>query len=287
MALSSCSTSKLASNQSNDNVYFSDAKAADAPVYAQQPAYNQTPVAADGYSDDDDDYFYYDDYTSRINRFSYYSPFGYYDDLYYGYNTYPYYGYGYGSPYGYGYYGGTWGLGYGGWGLGLGYGYGLGWGGYYNGWGYGGYGGYYGGGYGYGGYYGGGYYAGGYASSGTPRPNRGTGNPFANRVVPRTATNTISSGIGYIPGGRNNTRGNNASNAYNNGVSNDNTGTRYARPARTDAAPSRDNQPVYRQPQVDRSPQPSYTPSPSSSSGGGSRSTGSSSGGGGGRPSRP
>jgi hypothetical protein len=284
MALSSCSTSKLASNQSNDNVYFSDAKAGDEPVYAQQPAYNQTPVADDGYSDDDDDYFYYDDYSSRINRFSYYSPFSYYDDLYYGYNTYPYYGGGYGyGPYGYGgtgygYYGGSWGLG--GWGYGLGYG--LGWGGYYNGWGYGGYGGYYGGGYGYGG---GGYYAGGYASSGTARPNRGTGNPFANRLVPRVATNTISSGIGYIPGGRNGTRGTSNS-AYNNGGTN---GTRYARPARTDAAPSRDNQPVYRQPQVDRTTQPTYTPSSSSSSssGGGSRSTGSSSGGGGGRPSRP
>ncbi|AYL94190.1 hypothetical protein [Mucilaginibacter celer] len=288
MALSSCSTSKLASNQSNDNVYFSDAKAADEPVYAQQPVYNQTPVAEDGYSDDDDDYFYYDDYSSRINRFSYSSPFGYYDDLYYGYNSYPYYGYGYGGPYGYGggygYYGGTWGLGYGGWGLGLGWGSG-----YYGGWGYGGY---YGGGYGYGGYYGGGYgygggyYAGGVISSGTPRPNRGTGNPFATRVNngPRSVS-SFTRGIGYIPGGR--TRTNSNPNAYTNGGSNGNNGTRYARPARTDAPPSRDNQPVYRQPQVDRTsqPQPSYTPS--NSGGGSSRSTGSSSGGGGGRPSRP
>ncbi|MFS2188405.1 hypothetical protein ACCC92_17135 [Mucilaginibacter sp. Mucisp84] len=296
MALSSCSTTKLASNQSNDNVYFSDARAGDEPVYAQQPAYNQTPVAEDGYSDDDDDYFYYDDYSARINRFSYFSPFGYYDDFYSAYNSYPYYNYGLGYGGLGGYYGGLGYGGYGGWGPGYGYGLGWGYGGWglgygYGGWGYGGYGygGYYGGGYGYGGY--GGYYGGGYASSGTARPYRGNGNPFAGSG--RRPVSSATSGIGYIPGGRNrplgsrtNTYSNGSSNSGNNSYNNSN-GTRYARPARTDAAPTRDAQPVYRQPQVERtSQQPSYTPSPSSS-GGSSRSTGSSSGGGGGRPSRP
>lgn len=279
MVLSSCSTTKLASTQNTDDVYFSDARAGDEPVYAQQAAYNQTPTADDGYSDDDDDYFYYDDYSSRINRFSYASPFGYYDNFYSAYNTYPYYTFGLGYGYGLGYYGGGWGLGYGYGGLGYYGGWGLGYGyGGYGGYGYGGYGGYYGGyGYGGGGYYNGGsYYAG--STSGTPRPVRGIGNPFVGRGG--RPVSSATSGIGYIPGGRRPTG--NSSNAYNNGSN----GNSYARPARTDAAPSRDSRPVYSQPQIERtSSQPSS--SPSNSGGGSTRSTGSSSSGGGGRPSRP
>jgi hypothetical protein len=275
LALSSCSTTKLASNQSSDDVYFSKATAGDEPIYAAQPNYNNNQYADQDQDTNDDDYFYYDDYTSRINRFSYYSPFSYYDDLYYGYNNYAYnngfslgfnygpYGYGY-SPYGYGGFG--LGYGYGGWGLGFGYGYGgLGYG--YGGWGLGG-------------YYGGGFYGGGYASSGTPRPNRGTGvfnrgtssaygrNPASSFGRGTRVSSSSSNGIGYIPGGR--------------GVRNNNgtQGSSYARPARTDARPSRtDAQPVRQQPvSIDR------TSSSPASSGGGSRSSG---GGGGGRPVRP
>ncbi|RYZ84710.1 MAG: hypothetical protein EOO68_31200 [Moraxellaceae bacterium] len=109
-ALSSCSTTKLASAQKNDDdVYNTVAKAGDAPVYAQRPVYrDEYPESSDGYEDDyytnDEDYSYYDDYASRINRFGYFSPFGYYDNLYYGYQPYgPSWGLGYG-------YGGGWGL---------------------------------------------------------------------------------------------------------------------------------------------------------------------------------
>jgi len=275
MALSSCSTTKLANLESSDDVYFSKAKAGDEPTYAAVDNQNPNVSQEEAYSDDDDDYFYYDDYASRINRFNYYSPFSYYDNLYYGYNNYAFnsgfslgfnygpWGYGY-SPYGYGY--GGWGLGYG---FGLGYGYG--------GWGLG-YGGFYGGGFYGGGYYGGGnYYTGGYYNTGgRPRPNRGPGyigggtNPrspgFGSRVSP------ANSGIGYIPGGR--------------GVNNS-----FARPARTDARPTRSDasqasrtqepRPVMQQPNIDRS-----SPSPSNS-GGGSRSSSGGSSGGGGRPGRP
>jgi hypothetical protein len=273
MALSSCSTTKLANTERSDDVYFSKAKAGDEPTYAAVDNQNPNATQEQAYSDDDDDYFYYDDYASRINRFSYYSPFSYYDNLYYGYNNYAFnsgfslgfnygpFGYGY-SPYGYG----GWGLGYGygGWGLGLGYGWGgLGWGGL--GGGYGGY---------YGGFYGGGY--GGYYAGGTPRPNRGSGYS-SGRIAPRSPgfgsrVSPVNSGIGYIPGGR--------------GVNNS-----FARPARTDARPSRSDasqatrtqepRPVMQQPNIDRS-----SPSPSNS-GGGSRSSSGGSSGGGGRPGRP
>jgi len=282
MALSSCSTTKLANTDTSDDVYFSNAKAGDEPTYAAADNYNPNATQGQAYVDDDDDYFYYDDYASRINRFSYFSPFSFYDNLYYGYSD-PYYnngfslgfnygpwGYGY-SPYGYGY--GGWGLGYGGWGLGYGWG---------------GYGGYYGGGYwggGYGGGYPGGYWGSNYFTSGRPRPNRGPGIPFGSGGgrgpinVPGNGTpGRTQGGIGYIPGGRG-------------------TNNNYSRPARTDARPSRpgsqqtnaDNsrpvtqqQPQY-QPQVDRT---STAPS-NNSSGGASRSSGGGGGGGGGRPTRP
>ncbi|WP_184549535.1 hypothetical protein [Mucilaginibacter sp. FT3.2] len=287
IALSSCSTQKLATVANNDDVYFSNAKAADEPIYATQPVYNQNDENQQSVQqeEDDDDYFYYDDYSSRINRFSYYSPFSYYDNLYYGYSN-PYYnngfslGFNYG-PYGYGYSP----YGYGGWGLGYGYGgYGYGgWGlGYGFGYGYGGYGG------GYGGIYGGGYRS-GYASSGTPRPVRGTGSPFGgSRPAPSAfggGTRVASSsrtGIGYIPGGRTYRPTNGVVNRGNSNNSN----TSYSRDA---SRPTRSAEPIRQQdtrPQtqsVERSSSPSPSPSSSSSSGGG----GNSGGGGGGRPVRP
>ena len=70
MALSSCSTTKLANPESSDDVYFSNARAGNEPTYAAADTYSQNPDQDQGY--DDDDYFYYDDYTSRINRFSYF-----------------------------------------------------------------------------------------------------------------------------------------------------------------------------------------------------------------------
>jgi hypothetical protein len=293
-ALSSCSTQKLATTANNDDVYFSNAKAGDEPTYAVQPVYNQN---GDEYQQDqqnDDDYFYYDDYASRINRFSYYSPFSYYDNLYYGYSN-PYYnngfslGFNYG-PYGYGYSPYAYGGGYGGWGLGYGYGgWGLGFGYGYGGYGYGGYGGYgYGGLYGGGFYGGGGYGGGGYVSSGTPRPVRGTGSPLGGRGTPANSAygrgtrvggpaQSSRTGIGYIPGGRANrtTDGLTRGNSNNNNSSN----SRDSRPVRQ----QQDTRPATQS--VERS-QPAPSPSPSSS-GSSSSSGGGSSGGGGGRPVRP
>jgi hypothetical protein len=281
LALSSCSTQKLATVASNDDVYFSNAKAADEPVYATQPVYNQSDANyAAQQAEDDDDYFYYDDYASRINRFSYYSPFSYYDNLYYGYSN-PYYNSGFGldfnyGPYGYGYspYGyGSWGLG--GWGFGYNNGFGYG---------YGGYGGFYGGG----GYYGGGGGRVGYVTVGTPRPVRGTGSPFSGAGRASSFTRSVRpgvagasstrTGIGYIPGGRANrtttdglTRGNNNNSSY----------SRDNRPVRQ----TTDSRPAF-QP-VERTQSSSPAPAPSSSSSSGSSGGGGGGGGGGGRPVRP
>ena len=86
LALASCSTTnQIASTQKqDDDVYFSKAEAGEAPVY-KQPLREDRYVA--GTSSDDEDYYYYDTYASRINRFGYNSPFDYYDDYYYGYNS--------------------------------------------------------------------------------------------------------------------------------------------------------------------------------------------------------
>jgi hypothetical protein len=180
IALASCSTqNKLSSGNTttkdatNDDVYYTKAKAGDQVEYAaRQDAYSHSDNNNGGYDGDDDDYYYYDSYAARINRFYNYSPFisSYYSDLYYGYS--PYY-----SGFGFGF-----GLGWGG-----GFGLGLGFGGYgfspfdyygyspYSYYGYNPYG-YYG--YGYGGY-GGGYwgvysYGRSYSSA---RPYRGNGYP--------------------------------------------------------------------------------------------------------------
>jgi hypothetical protein len=130
----------------------------------------------------DDDYYFYDSYASRINRFGYFSPFSYYNDIYYGYSPYSYYGNAY--------YGG--GLGFS---LGFGYGYNsyYGYNPFFSPYGYGGYYGYnpyygynyFGTGYGYGG--GGGYWGtySAYGNSGTPRPYRGSGAP-SNALVSRS-----------------------------------------------------------------------------------------------------
>ncbi len=177
LALGSCSTSKLASNQykKDDDVYYSNAKAGDAPVYVANDQYNNNVPLQSRYNNyNDDDYYYYDSYASRINRFGYYSPFSFYDDIYSPYYS-PYYGY---SPYAFGYspyY-------YGGLGLGLGFGSYFGYSPYY---GYSPYGyayNYLGTGYGYGG---GGFWGIYSASSSTPRPYRGSGAP-TNAMVNRT-----------------------------------------------------------------------------------------------------
>ncbi|RCH55810.1 hypothetical protein DJ568_03375 [Mucilaginibacter hurinus] len=276
IALSSCSTTKLASTQnSGDDVYNSQATAVEAPVYAPRPVYRDeydNEESSDGYEDDyytnDDDYHYYDDYASRINRFSYYSPFGYYDDLYYG------YGPGLGMGFGYGGWGG-------GWGMNIGFGWGTGWGGWgfspYWGspWGYGGWGGlgysYWG--TGWGGYPYWGLYS-GFGYAGTPRPVRGGGSMRNAMASGRNARGTTS----YLP---------NRPNRINSTTRSATSG----RPSRVDGRasgseprigrPSREtSRPTYR-PSVDRSPSTFGGGRSGGSFGGGGRSSG-----GGGRPVR-
>lgn len=81
VALSSCSVNnKLAST--DDDVYNNKAKAGDQLLYADNVTNQQNNYNAD------DDYYYYGDYASRINRFSYNTPFDYDDDFYYNYAGY-------------------------------------------------------------------------------------------------------------------------------------------------------------------------------------------------------
>jgi hypothetical protein len=81
VALSSCSTTYIASNQSSstDDVYYSKATAGDQIVYAADN------YKTDNYSYEDEfdrNYYLDDSYAARINRFSYYTPWrGYYDNL--------------------------------------------------------------------------------------------------------------------------------------------------------------------------------------------------------------
>jgi hypothetical protein len=283
LALGSCSTqNKIASANVNDDVYGSKVVAGEQPVYVAQ---------TNDYRHDDantEDYSYYDSYTARLNRFYNYSPFvpSYYDDFYYG-GLSPYYsglsvgiglgygGYGY-SPYGYG-----------------GFGYSAYYGGYgyspygYGGYGYSPYGGYYGSIYGYGAspYWGAYSYGRVVASSGTPRPFRGNGNPGVSYgSYGRGLSTGYANGAGISYGGRPSRVGNPY--AGRTGTTNNNGGyTQTSRPSRGD------NSTYTRQPQPQAQPQQqpqSYTPPPSNSgssnSGGGGGSRG---GGGGGRPSRP
>jgi len=82
VALSSCSvTNKMAGtrNTGDDDVYYTKAQAGDRIEYADANNYQQNT---------NDDYYYYGDYASRINRFSYNSPFDYDDEFYYTYVPY-------------------------------------------------------------------------------------------------------------------------------------------------------------------------------------------------------
>lgn len=104
VALSSCSTTKIASLRSaatDDDVYFTSAKAGDAQnvVADNQMSYNT-----------DDDYYYYGDYASRLNRFTNYSPFSYNDNFYYNYVPYNN-GFGAGTEYDRDYYANYYGFG--------------------------------------------------------------------------------------------------------------------------------------------------------------------------------
>jgi hypothetical protein len=282
IAVSSCSTPRVAQQgAANDDVYNSSAQAktyVPAPVRTAQPATQEYQ---------EDDYYgtsdpYYDmDYSSRINRFAYGSPWrSYYDPYFYGYNDF------------YGGFGGGFG---GGWGLS--WGSGFGWGGLYspffgyNNWGFNnwGYGNYYGGGFG-GGYYGGGflgggYYGGGYYTGRTTnvdykaRPYIGRENGVGtNRGMARSTTTRSDINGNPVMERSRSERYSNERNATAPTRADRSNAPAQSRPTRAESAPARSQ------------PQPSFSP-PARSDGGGSRSGGSSgssggSSGGGARPTR-
>lgn len=303
LSVASCSTQKMASTEKiDDDVYYTKAKAGDMPdaplptfrqdVYAgntnaqQNDPQSNDPQYYDSYGNDDGDYYYYDSYASRINRFGYASPFGFYDDYYYGYSPYTAYGYGGGLGYGYSGFGLGLGYGYGGYGyggLGFGYGgyygyspFGIGYGGGYPYWGV--YSAYGYGGYGYGGI-GGGY---GYGlAANRARPFRGSGAPGSNmtsRAVRGIGYNGNYPGVNSYPGRpiTNSYGGRNRTNGYPSSGSGNYSNGRATRGVRTDY-------PNYQQPARTTNSFPGNDGG-GRSSGGGSAPSG---GGGGGRPVRP
>jgi hypothetical protein len=197
--VASCSAPRMAQqNTINDDVYNSVAQAQE---YVQPQ-----PSEASRYQDDEqyDEYGssdpYYDmDYSSRINRFYYGSPFrGYFDPFYYdtfgfnsiyGFNSFsPWFRPGFSMGMGFG-----WGWGNFGWGAFSPF---YAWNPYFGGGLYGG--GFFGGGFYGGGFYGGGFYGGGFANNlrGTtnygPRPDRGRENGLGRTGAVRSSNGVIS-----------------------------------------------------------------------------------------------
>lgn len=267
--MASCSAPRLAqTNTVNDDVYNSVAQA--------QEYVEPTPSEASQYREDaqydeygSSDPFYDMDYSSRINRFYYGSPFrSYFDPFYYDY-------YGYNSIYGMNYFSPWYRPGFS-----MGFGFGWGWGNY--GWGvfspYYAWNPYYGGGYlggMYGGYYGG-YLGGGYVNNlrGTtnygPRPDRGRENGIGRTGAVRS-TNGVISNSGSRSDRYNPNRG---------APINTNSNTR----SRTNRGSSDTYRPTTRSNAPTR---PTYSPPSSTrSDGGAARSSGSAGGGGGSRSQR-
>ena len=88
LLLGSCASPKIAQlNDSNDDVYFSNATAreADPVIFAKKEDIRSSDYVTDDqlYGDSYSNYGYYNDYTSRFNRFRTYAPsLGYYNSLY-------------------------------------------------------------------------------------------------------------------------------------------------------------------------------------------------------------
>lgn len=261
VVISSCSAPRLAQQGSgNDDVYNSVAKAQE---YVQ-PQPGQSSQYSDSYDDDygSSDPNYDMDYSSRINRFYYGSPYRNYYDPYYG----DYYGYNGFSPYS-----SSWSLGFG-WGFGNYYNsiwnpyYGFGGWGYSPYWGYNPYWG--------GGFWGGGYWGGGYVTrlpgntTYGPRPSRTSrGDMGANFMGRPTSSNSSYSGRGNVRPAITSGR--------------PDRGNYSARPANPYTGPRQDRSQSYAPQRTDS--RPSYTPPPSNNGGG---NYGGGGGGGGGRSQR-
>ncbi|WP_316753390.1 hypothetical protein [Pedobacter gandavensis] len=280
VVVASCSAPRYAQQGAQeDDVYNSNAKA---QIYTPQP---RVVASQDQYYDSNDEYYgtsdpYYDmDYSSRINRFSYASPWrSYYDPYFDG-------GFGYGG--GFGNYGFSLGLSFGSaWGNPwYGGGYYPGWGsGFYPGWGGGFYPGWGGGFYpGYPGW-GGGIIVGSNRFNNAPRPSRSPGD-------------RMSYGGNTIRGNSGNTRSDRNGNVISRGSRSDaylpnRTQGNTPRPAgQSRIGREYNNQQQQTRPSTRESyrPQPQNTPTysaPTRGGDGGSRSSGGGGGGGGGRSSR-
>ena len=278
----SCSAPRLAQQSNNDDdVYNSVAQAkvyTPAPIPVQQTQTN----ASDQYNEDDyygtSDPYYDMDYSSRINRFHYASPWRTYYDPYF-----DNWSMGFGS-----FYGGGWNNPYGGWGylnspfLGF-----NNWG--WNNWGFNNWGwnNFYGGGYYGGGYYGGGFPGGGFLGGGGYYTGRTTN-------VPQSARPARGSRDGYTPG---RSSANVGSDAYlsprsaasraarqNTGSTADGRTGTVSRPSRNTQQSNAPSRAETARPARESYNPPTYSPPPTRSSSG---SSGNSGGGGSTGPSRP
>lgn len=287
--VTSCSAPRMAQQSTNDDdVYNTTAKA---KIYTPAPIKPSEQVAAtvDDQEYAESDYYgtsdpYYDmDYSSRINRFYYSSPWRTYYDPYFYSGWYPQNGWSIGfSPF----YNNYWNSPYSGWGNAYSPFWGWnnsGWNNYYYG------GGYYGGGFLGGGYYGGGYYGGGFYTGRTTnvqdyrsRPGLGRENGVGSN---RNSLGRAANGRGTVRSDDNGNvisrRGRAATYDGNNpgNTSGRTSSTRPAREQSESVRPTRgqSNTAPARQPEATR---PAYTPPARSSEGssGSSRSSGSGSG---------
>ncbi|TKC06110.1 hypothetical protein [Pedobacter frigoris] len=290
VVVTSCSAPRLAQQNANeDDVYNSVAQAKE---YTPAPVNVQQPQNSNQYNEDDyygaSDPYYDMDYSSRINRFYYSSPWRTYYDPYF------YDGWNMGIGMGFGsYYGNYWNSPYGGWGY-LNspfwsynnWGWNMGW----NNWGWNNYygGGYYGGGFG-GGFGGGGYYGGGYYTGRTTnvpnsaRPARGSRDGYdgTGRMATGSSDAYLSPRSSAARSARENVSGTGSRTSSTGRPSRTSSGTSQNAPTRTEVArPSRES---YTPPAPSSyNPPPTRSSSGSSSSGSSSSGSGSSSSGGGG-----
>lgn len=279
IVVASCSAPKLAQQSTNDDdVYNTTAKV---KIYTPAPVKpSQSTTTTDDQEYAESDYYgtsdpYYDmDYSSRINRFYYSSPWRNYYDPYFYSGWYPYnswsVGIGY-SPF----YNNYWNSPYSGWG----YAYSPFWG--YNNFGWNNY--YYGGGYYGGGFLGGGYYGGGFYTGRTTNAPDYRSRPSVGR---ENGIGSYRNGYGRTNTGRGTTRSDANGNISrqtrserygandNNTTTNPRTSTRRSQdspqPAQSTRSTRTEN---YTPPARQTDSRPTYSPPPARSDGGGSRSS--------------
>src|SRR5690606_38787173 len=103
LAMGACSTTQLAQQANNDDVYFTEAKAKEIPAYTakedRQPNYRTDEQLYGGEDHAYDDYSDRGEYAARIDRFYYNSPWRGYYDSWYSYDPWYDFGWGFNSWY--------------------------------------------------------------------------------------------------------------------------------------------------------------------------------------------